>query len=78
MNNQTFKDIRHYMDLTQVELADKLGITREHVAQIETNRIRVTERTQAKLMHHFKVTDDFLVYQQSKRDIEQLLKNDNK
>ena len=77
MNNHFLKDARLYMNLTQKELAEKIGITREHVAQIETDRMPISDRTQAKLLQHFKVTPEFLEYQQSKRKIEQLLKNDN-
>lgn len=78
MNNQMFIDIRHYLNMTQGAFSDHTGISRSVIALIETDRMRVTENVQAKLARVFEVTDDFLVYQQSKRDIEQLLKNDNK
>lgn len=75
MNNQTFIDIRQYLNMTQYTFSDHTGISRSVIALIETDRMRVTENVQAKLARVFEVTDDFLAYQQSKRNIEQLLKN---
>ena len=74
MNNQTFKDIRHYLKMSQIEFSEFTGISRVTIAHIETDRLRVSEHVQVKLAHVFDITDDdFLQYQQRKRSIEKYI-----
>ena len=39
------KAARARLDITQAQLAERIGVTREHVAAMETGRVRITDRT---------------------------------
>jgi transcriptional regulator with XRE-family HTH domain len=41
----TIKAARASLGLTQAQLAERIGVTREHVAAMEIGRVNVTDRT---------------------------------
>lgn len=45
MTNIEFKDARKNLGLTQVELADTLGMTRQHIGFLESGRSPVQKQT---------------------------------
>tara|TARA_B110000208_G_C11558009_1_gene354226 strand:- start:212 stop:469 length:258 start_codon:yes stop_codon:yes gene_type:complete len=45
MTSQLFKKTRLELNLTQQELADVLGMTRQHIGQIEKGNISVQKQT---------------------------------
>ena len=45
MTSQLFKKTRLELNLTQQELADVLGMTRQHIGQIEKDNIPVQKQT---------------------------------
>lgn len=72
--NKRFKDFRQFAGLTQAGMAEKLDISRDAVAQIETNRMKVSGNIEARLAKNFTISDEFLLYVEAKRNIEELLK----
>lgn len=68
-----FRDIREYMLLSQRELSERTGIARSTIAAIETNNLKVSTNVEAKLAQVFEVNDDFIAYQERKRNLEKLM-----
>lgn len=69
MNNQTFKDIRLWKQMTQREFAAWLDVSLATVAMIEIEQRRVTDNIQSRIAHRFEVTDDFIQYQKRKNKL---------
>lgn len=69
MNNQTFKDIRLWKQMTQREFAEWLNVSLATVAMIEIEQRKVTDNIQSRIAHKFEVTDDFIQYQERKNKL---------
>lgn len=49
MNKETFKAIRQYLQLSQIEYAKELGVASSTVSMIESGHRRITERVTGKV-----------------------------
>jgi transcriptional regulator with XRE-family HTH domain len=49
MTGDKFCALRHFMNQTQVEFANELGLSLATIGKIETDRLQVTSRVKAKL-----------------------------
>ncbi len=65
--------IRHYLGYTQSEMANKIGITRQAIAQIETGRMGVSDKTLAKLLRVYTPDDEFINYMESRKRIAEMM-----
>lgn len=67
MKNELLQDIRHYLNLTQPEFAEWLGVSPASIAQVEANHRNISESLAAKVARKFDVTDkDFIEYRKRK------------
>ena len=69
MNLDTFKDIRHFKEMTQQQYADWLGLSLSSIAMIESGQRRVTDNIRGKLAHKFMITDEFIEYQERRNKL---------
>ena len=74
MNNKKVLHIRQFLKMTQEEFAEMIGVTRELIALIETNRAPVSRNVASRIAHNFEVTDDFLSYAKRRDEIDEFLK----
>ena len=56
------KDLREDHDLTQQQLASKIGITQRKYSYIETGTQPLTDKILVKLADYYKVSIDYLLY----------------
>ncbi len=54
------KKIRNYMGLTQEQFAKQLGLSRNHIAQIETGKGIASDRTLKDICREFSVNEEWL------------------
>lgn len=66
MNNETFRDIRNYKQMTMRQFASWLGVSLSTVCEIENGNRNVSHYVKAKLAHKFDITDDFLQFRERK------------
>lgn len=59
MNKETFKLIRLYLDMTQEEFADFLGMGASTIGLMETGRRSITPKTKSKLLRKFNYDEEF-------------------
>jgi transcriptional regulator with XRE-family HTH domain len=67
MTGEKFKALRHFLNLTQRELAGKLGISRATIGRIECGSLQVTPRVHAKLARLDIDEDAFFVFYEKMR-----------
>lgn len=68
MSRPTFdlKAFRRRHDMTQDQLAEKLGFSRSHIATLETQRQSVSTRVMHELIRNFNVDyEDFYMHEES-------------
>ena len=61
------KEIREDRDLTQQQLAKKLGITKRNYSYIETGKTALTDDILNKLATYYKTSTDYLLYRTDMR-----------
>lgn len=67
MKNELLQDIRHYMDLTQPDFAEWLGVSPASIAHVEANQRNISDSLAAKIARKFDVADpDFVEYRKRK------------
>ncbi|MFB7304065.1 helix-turn-helix domain-containing protein [Heyndrickxia sporothermodurans] len=57
MNNVVFKNARLFLDKTQADFAQMLGMSTQQVGRIETGSLPVSTRARAKLLANFDVSN---------------------
>lgn len=62
------KDLREDNDLTQQQVADKIGITQRKYSYIETGAQPLTDELLVKLSKFYNVSIDYLLGQTDKKD----------
>ena len=62
------KDLREDHDLTQQQVADKIGITQRKYSYIETGTQPLTDELLVKLAELYEVSIDYLLIQTNKKD----------
>ena len=67
MRNETVKNIRDYLGMSQKEFAKWLGVSRSVIGMIETNQRNVSPRVQNKIARRFRITNDFLAFVENKK-----------
>lgn len=58
--SKRIKYLRKTLKLTQAEFANKIGLSRSNIANIEVSRIKVTDRTIKDICMEFKVNEEWL------------------
>ena len=61
-------EIREDKDLTQTEVAKKIGITQRNYSYIETGRTMLTEDILVKLADLYNTSTDYILYRTDKRE----------
>ena len=62
------REIREDKDLTQTEVAKKIGITQRNYSYIETGRTMLTEDILVKLADLYNTSTDYILYRTDKRE----------
>lgn len=62
MNNR-IKDLREDSDMTQQQIAEKIGITQRKYSYIETGVQQLTDEILVKLSNFYEVSIDYILYQ---------------
>ncbi len=62
------KDLREDHDLTQQQVAEKIGITQRKYSYIETGTQPLTDELLVKLAELYEVSIDYLLIQTNKKD----------
>ena len=57
------RDLREDHDLTQQQIADRIGITQRKYSYLETGTQQLTDELLVKLADHYKVSIDYLLCQ---------------
>ncbi len=57
------RDLREDADLTQQQIADRIGITQRKYSYLETGTQQLTDELLIKLANHYKVSIDYLLCQ---------------
>lgn len=60
MNNETFRNIRIYLGLTQKEYGEKIGLARQSVSLIELGERVVTNRVRMRVAQVFNLDEEFI------------------
>lgn len=76
MNNR-IKNVRKKLHLTQAEFGQKIGLTRDAVANIEGNRIEIKDIVIKSICREFKIDSDWLVNGTGGDDREDIFKDDD-
>jgi transcriptional regulator with XRE-family HTH domain len=58
--NERIKELRIYLNLTQSELGDKIGITRAAVSRIESGERSVTDQVFISICREFNINENWL------------------
>ena len=61
------REIREDKDLTQTEVAKKIGITQRNYSYIETGRTMLTEDILVKLAELYNTSTDYILYRTDER-----------
>ena len=61
MLNEQIKKLRTAQGISQVELAKKLGVTKQSISNWENNNIQPSVDMLVRLAHYFSVSTDFLL-----------------
>lgn len=68
--NQRIRETRQARGMTQVQLAKKLGVTKQSLSNWENDNIQPSIDTLEKLAHHLDVSTDFLLGRDNRRYID--------
>lgn len=60
LTNNQLRNIRLYLNLSQKQMADLLGISRPYLSMIETGEKPISERVNMQLAKHVQTTPEFL------------------
>lgn len=75
MNNEIIKLIRLYLQMTQHEFCEYLGVNYSTIAGIEAGSKRVTDNVIGKIAHKFDVTDeDFQAFVTRNRELKKFIR----
>lgn len=73
MDNKTFKLIRWFLKMTQMEFSEYLGVTYSTVTAIENGERGISENVEGKIAHVFDANDpDFIEYVERHRALKKL------
>jgi transcriptional regulator with XRE-family HTH domain len=72
MTRDRFKRIRLFLEMSQVEFAEFLGISVSAVGMIEIGQRNVSDRVSAKIAHKFEITPEFEVFTERVKKFEEL------
>ena len=70
MLNERIRELRVARGLTQVELAERLGVTKQSVSNWENDNIQPSIEMLVKLAHLFSVTTDYLLGENTRNFLE--------
>ena len=77
MLNERIKELRNSLNLTQVELAKSLNVTKQCVSNWENDNIQPSVDMLLKIAKYFNVSTDYLLGKESKKTIDVSLLNDD-
>ena len=69
LSNEQVKRIRLFLDLTQEQFAEKLGVSVSTIKFIETNRMAVSARVATRIAKLFQPTEEYFQYLQNYRKL---------
>lgn len=71
---QRIRKYRKQMNLSQEELAEKIGISTTHMSHIETGSTKLSLPVLVELAENLKVKTDYLLFSQPKVDNSEIIK----
>lgn len=67
MTNERFREIRHWLGMSQIEFAEYLGVADSTVFGIEANDRRVSENVASIVAKKFEVTPEFVQFVENRK-----------
>ncbi|GGE80346.1 helix-turn-helix domain-containing protein [Priestia taiwanensis] len=75
MENELFRAVRLYKEMTQHEFAKYLEVSHGTIGRIEQGSLKVTPNVKAKLISKFELTDAFFDFFENYKRLSQLCLN---
>ncbi|MDN4073630.1 helix-turn-helix domain-containing protein [Fictibacillus terranigra] len=69
MDKEMVKAIRLYLNKTQADFAEFLGVSVSYIGRVEIGDLRVNPKLKAKIISRFDMNDDFFAFYETMRRI---------